>query len=171
MKIKTDKYGCTLIREPGDKRISHESTVMHHMRRLLNERDGGGWTRFYPAPALHESVSRSRIWPDRPGRDDVRGLRRRWQQIPGRYRGGKEHRNMESRQNMMTTQRQVRAAFWAAWRRGEFQPLRVTPRKITNYSGTGKMHNTDTRCTFVDWLDGLSKNGEVSAELADRVTL
>lgn len=48
MKIKTTESRAVLIREPGDKRISHESTVSHHMRRLLNERDGGGWTRFYP---------------------------------------------------------------------------------------------------------------------------
>ena len=48
MKIKTTKAGITLYREPLDKRISHDSTVTHHMRRLLNERDGRGWTRFYP---------------------------------------------------------------------------------------------------------------------------
>lgn len=28
--------GCTLKREDGDKRISHESTVGYHMKRLLN---------------------------------------------------------------------------------------------------------------------------------------
>ena len=48
MKIEAGKTRLTLTREPGDKRIAHESTVTHHMRRLLNERDGGGWTRFYP---------------------------------------------------------------------------------------------------------------------------
>lgn len=48
MRITTNQSGITLHREDGDKRISHESTVTHHMRRLLNERDGGGWTRFYP---------------------------------------------------------------------------------------------------------------------------
>lgn len=72
---------------------------------------------------------------------------------------------------MYTTQRQIRTAFWQAWRAGEFRPLRVTPRKITNYAGNGKMHTTDTRCCFVDWLDGLSKSGQISADLADRVTL
>jgi hypothetical protein len=44
---------------------------------------------------------------------------------------------------MLTTQRQVRKAFWQAARFGYFQPLEVTPRRITNYSGNGKMHNTD----------------------------
>ena len=43
---------------------------------------------------------------------------------------------------MYTTQKQIRAAFWAATRRGEFQPLRVTSKQITNYSGNGKMHTT-----------------------------
>jgi hypothetical protein len=51
MRIESGKYGITLYRETGDKRISHESTVTHHMRRLLNERDGKGWTRFYPCHA------------------------------------------------------------------------------------------------------------------------
>ena len=70
-----------------------------------------------------------------------------------------------------TTQREVRAAFWRAAHDGQFAGLNVTRNKIENYSGNGTMHNTDTRCAFVDWLDGLAKNGEVSAELADRVTL
>ena len=72
---------------------------------------------------------------------------------------------------MYTTQKQSRAAFWRAVKAGEFQPLRVTPKRITDYSGNGKTHTTDTRCAFVDWLDELSKSGEVSAELANRVTL
>jgi hypothetical protein len=44
-------------------------------------------------------------------------------------------------------------------------------RKITDYGGHGKMHNTDTRTEFVDFVDMLMKNGEISAELANRVTL
>ena len=66
-----------------------------------------------------------------------------------------------------TTQAQVRAAFW----RDHEGIAGVTRRRITNYSGNGKMHNTDTRCAFCDYIDALSKNGEISAELADRVTL
>ena len=30
---------------------------------------------------------------------------------------------------------------------------------------------TDTRCAFVDFVDGLSKDGQISAELAHNVTL
>jgi hypothetical protein len=72
---------------------------------------------------------------------------------------------------MLTTQKQVRKAFWEAWRRGEFEGLSVTPRQITNYSGNGKMHNTDTRCAFVDFVDMLSKSGQLAEGLANRVTL
>lgn len=71
----------------------------------------------------------------------------------------------------MTTQEQVRKAFWDAWRRGEFAGLDVTPRLIPDYSGKGKMHNTDTRCAFCDFVDALSKNGELAEGLADKVTL
>lgn len=36
MQIELTKSYCTLRREPGDPRISHESTVGYHMKRLLN---------------------------------------------------------------------------------------------------------------------------------------
>lgn len=72
---------------------------------------------------------------------------------------------------MLTTQKQVRAAFWQAARDGYFGSLNVTPRRITNYSGNGKMHNTDTRCAFVDFIDALCKSNVISSELADKVTL
>jgi len=48
MKIKQSRNGITLIREPGDKAISHESTITHHIRRLLNEKGYRKWVRFYP---------------------------------------------------------------------------------------------------------------------------
>ncbi len=68
---------------------------------------------------------------------------------------------------MVTTQREPRRRFWA-----ECEHIAgVSRRKITNYAGTGKMHNTDTRCAWCDWLDAMSKSGEVSPELADRATL
>ena len=67
----------------------------------------------------------------------------------------------------ITTQEQVRASFWEQCEgyRG------VSRKRITNYSGNGKMHNTDTRCAFVDFVDMLSKDRRVSSELAQRVTL
>ena len=66
-----------------------------------------------------------------------------------------------------TNQRQVRAAFWE-----EHKGLPgITPRRITHYSGTGKMHNTDTRCAFVDFVDYLCRDGQISQALANGVTL
>ncbi len=63
-----------------------------------------------------------------------------------------------------TTQREVRRAFWQA------HP--DLPRwKIRNYAGNGKMYVTDTRCAFSDFVDYLSKEGQISQELAQRVTL
>ena len=63
-----------------------------------------------------------------------------------------------------TTQRQLRAAFWAA------NPG-LSRRRIRNYGGTGLMFTTDTRVAFVEWLDATCRNGECSAELAQRATL
>ena len=68
---------------------------------------------------------------------------------------------------MMKTQREVRRSFW----REHKGMANITPRRITHYSGNGKMHNTDTRCAFADFVDYLSKSGEISQELAQRVTL
>ena len=71
----------------------------------------------------------------------------------------------------MTTQKQVRQAFWRACREGQFRGMNVTPKRITNYSGNGKVHNTDTRCAFCDFVDMLNRNRELSEGLAERVTL
>lgn len=65
---------------------------------------------------------------------------------------------------MMATQKEVRAAFWEA------HPG-LPRRKIPNYSGNGTMHVTDTRCAFCDYVDMLSRSGEISEALAQRVTL
>ena len=64
----------------------------------------------------------------------------------------------------ITTQRALRAEFWR-------QHPHLQRRKIPNYSGYGTMHVTDTRCAWCDWLDSLSKDGQVSQELAYRATL
>jgi hypothetical protein len=47
MRVNLTEFGCGLYREPGDKRISHESTVGYHMKRLLNAQ-GYHFVRFYP---------------------------------------------------------------------------------------------------------------------------
>jgi hypothetical protein len=65
---------------------------------------------------------------------------------------------------MITTQKQIRAEFWAAF-------PNLPRRKIRDYSGTGKMHQTDTRCAFVDFVDYLQQSGQISETLANRATL
>lgn len=64
----------------------------------------------------------------------------------------------------ITTLKQLRKEFWQTF------PT-IPTRKITDYSGNGKMWPTDTRCTFVDWLDMLSKTGEVTQAFAEKATL
>ena len=51
------------------------------------------------------------------------------------------------------------------------QHPRLDYRKIPNYSGNGAMYKTGTRCAFSDWLDALSKNGDISQDLAQCATL
>jgi len=63
-----------------------------------------------------------------------------------------------------TTQPLLRAAFWRT-----FPDL--DRRRIPNYSGNGTMYRTDTRCAWCDWIDALSKDGEISEALASRATL
>lgn len=64
----------------------------------------------------------------------------------------------------ITTQRELLRKFW--------QTFPNLPRKkITNYSGNGKMYRTDARCAFAEWLDALSKGGEISQKLAQRARL
>jgi hypothetical protein len=40
-------------------------------------------------------------------------------------------------------------------------------KKITDYSGEGKMYCTDTRVAFCNWIDILSRNGNISDRLAN----
>lgn len=66
--------------------------------------------------------------------------------------------------NKITTQRELRRVFWQTF-------PNLQRKKIKNYSGNGTMHATDTRVTWCDWLDSLSKDGVISQELAERATL
>lgn len=65
---------------------------------------------------------------------------------------------------MMTTQKQVRRAFWN-------DNPGLSRRKITSFDGKGKMYTVDTRCAFVDFVDYLQHSGKISEALADKVTL
>lgn len=64
----------------------------------------------------------------------------------------------------ITTQKALRAAFW------ERHP-NLQRRKIRNYAGNGKMHVTDTRCAWCDFVDAMSRGDVISQELAQRATL
>jgi hypothetical protein len=65
---------------------------------------------------------------------------------------------------MITTQKEVRHLFWETY-------PDLNRKKITGYSGKGKMHVTDTRCAFVDFVDSLRRDGQITAEMAQKVTL
>lgn len=64
----------------------------------------------------------------------------------------------------ITNQRELRREFWRTF-------PHLPRRRITNYSGNGTMHRTDTRVAWCDWLDMLSKDGSISQDLAQRATL
>lgn len=64
----------------------------------------------------------------------------------------------------ITNQRELRAEFWRA------HP-NLPRRRIRDYSGKGLMYPTDTRVAWVDWLDAMQRNGDISSDLADRATL
>lgn len=62
----------------------------------------------------------------------------------------------------ITTQREVRAAFWENW--GDVRGVSRKRMKGGDYS-------TDTRCAFCDYVEALCRNGDISEALASRVTL
>jgi hypothetical protein len=69
----------------------------------------------------------------------------------------------------MTTQKAIRAAFWAA------HPALIRRRHRYGWSASDKtaelVHHVDTRTAFVDYVDSLARNGAISDKLAQRVTL
>ena len=70
---------------------------------------------------------------------------------------------------MMTTQKQIRAAFWAAHPTADRK--RYPARDWTREDNTRQDYCTDTRCAFVDFVDHLARSGEISEALANRATL
>lgn len=63
-----------------------------------------------------------------------------------------------------TNQKQIRRAFW------ELYP-NADKRKVKDFSGKGKMYKADTRMMFVDFVDCLQRDGQISESLASRATL
>lgn len=59
----------------------------------------------------------------------------------------------------ITTQKQLRDEFWSTFP------------EVERRKGSQNDQPTDTRVTFVDWIDQLARNGDISEALASRVTL
>ena len=66
----------------------------------------------------------------------------------------------------MTTQKQIRSAFWAAHPDHE-----EYARKWEIKTAPQNRHNTETRMAFVDFVDSLAKSGRIADKLAQRATL
>ena len=66
---------------------------------------------------------------------------------------------------MLTTQGQVRRSFWDCTQYDEVEEKRLKRAR------EGKDYRTDVRCAFVDYVDMLRRDGEISEALAHRVTL
>jgi hypothetical protein len=62
----------------------------------------------------------------------------------------------------MKTQTEVRNAFWGAF--PQFANQRRSRKRQNQY-------NTDIRCSFVDFVDSLRKDRQITESLANRVTL
>ena len=62
----------------------------------------------------------------------------------------------------MKTQKEVRKAFWDSF-----------PQFKSEYRANKRQneYHTDIRCSFVDFVDCLQRNGQISDKLAERVTL
>jgi hypothetical protein len=66
----------------------------------------------------------------------------------------------------MTTQKQIRAAFWSA-----HPNLEREARRAGRLTAPQNHHPADTRAAFVGYVDWLQRCGRISDALADRVTL
>lgn len=62
----------------------------------------------------------------------------------------------------MTTQTEIRDSFWHSF--PQFAPERRTRKRQNDY-------RADIRMSFVDYVDSLSRNGQITEALANRITL
>ena len=62
----------------------------------------------------------------------------------------------------MTTQKQIRDAFWRD--HPQFQPLRRSRKRQNDYPA-------DVRMAWVDYMDGVRRDRQISRKLAERATL
>jgi hypothetical protein len=65
-----------------------------------------------------------------------------------------------------TNQKQIRQAFWESFPHFEEQA-----REAGIFTKSQNHHCATVRCAFVDFVDYLSKDGQISEKLANRVTL
>ena len=70
---------------------------------------------------------------------------------------------------MYTNQPQIRAAFWQAFPELPRRRYRYSPSRSDKTAEL--VYPIDTRCAFVDFVDSLHRNGQISEALADRATL
>lgn len=63
----------------------------------------------------------------------------------------------------ITSQAEIRRMFW--------DTFTVERRRIPDHSGRGTMHTADARMAFVDFVDHLARDGDISPALAQRATL
>lgn len=68
-----------------------------------------------------------------------------------------------------TNQKQIRAAFWEAHPTANRK--KYPARDWTREDKSQRDYCTDTRCAFVDFVDYLSRAGQISEQLASRATL
>jgi hypothetical protein len=69
----------------------------------------------------------------------------------------------------MTNQKQIRAAFWDAFPDLPRRRYRYSPNRSDKTAEL--VFPIDTRCAFVDFVDNLQRNGDISESLANRATL
>jgi len=69
----------------------------------------------------------------------------------------------------MTNQAQIRAAFWQAFPDLPRRRYRYSPNRADKTAEL--VYPIDTRCAFVDFLDSLHRDGQISEALANRATL
>ena len=70
---------------------------------------------------------------------------------------------------MMTTQKQIRAAFWETFPDLPRRRYRYSPNRSDKAAPL--VYPIDTRCAFVDFVDHLARCGEITETLAQRATL
>lgn len=71
----------------------------------------------------------------------------------------------------MTNQAQIRDAFWRAHPDADRTRYPVRWVLSSSVNKTVRDYCTDTRCAFVDFVDFLHRDGQISAALASRATL